>query len=414
MAWRGEEWDWQTKQRRRQPLDMRKQFEDMGLDTSVDDYDHSYRHEVRRPRTRYQSHEEDSDVWGYGQGRTGGRGRWWFSSGEERESTNWRAPRQGSWRTQPSHESSMSIGPFDLVNYLARFQTFSASFVRLYQEEEEEEEFLEPSVVRQVASRYPDVFVLNGQDVELRPKLSLCAAHRSAQGCRNASCREFHICDKYVLSVCLDGFQCGLGHKWRTSHNIPIIKDLFLQHLEVPLLRKLVQLVLRDATRGQLNVCRAYNEGGCSQVTSCDGLHVCLGFVLGLAKCCRQDCELNHKLQSPECSYLLIAHGFSANDAPRDIALALLGANPAIGRQSQGPVAPRADSISNPGRQKPPSRETKKEGARNDKDGGATGERQQEEGGREASATKMVTGRPDQPSIPGSNVVQRKMNSGKN
>lgn len=257
----------------------------------------------------------------------------WVSSRGRRTPPDWRNPQQGGWRSQSQHDPPGGPGthsPLDLVRYLGQYQTFSASFSRLLEDKD-----LQPLQLRQMASTYPHVFHINDEVLKLRPQLDICSAHHGSQGCRNfSSCEELHICREYVLRRCPDDHNCGLGHRWRTGHNMQILKAFFLEGLELPILRKLVQSLLKPDDTGELQVCHAYNKGACN-LTDCHALHVCLSFVVGLTKCSRKDCELNHELLDPQCCRLLRAHDLSTNEAPRDVLLALLVTYPAIAQDKQ-------------------------------------------------------------------------------
>lgn len=237
------------------------------------------------------------------------------------------------WKKQPQYNPHYGgaghVTPHLLVESLANFPTFSASLLQLM-----EDVNLHPLSVREVTSSYPQIFHLNGEIVELKPQISMCIAHSGPQGCvRRSTCNNLHICPDYVLGWCHDK-SCALGHKWHTDHNISVLKPFSLEHLQLPKLRKLVQSLSKMSSPGHLEVCHNYNEGGCSQ-TDCDALHVCRSYVTGLTRCSIGGCQLNHDLFSPDCCHLLRTHGLSTNEAPRDIVLALLAANPTLDQAEQ-------------------------------------------------------------------------------
>lgn len=147
------------------------------------------------------------------------------------------------------------------------------------------------------------------------------------------------MCPKFVLSWCGEQQACVLGHRWHTDHNLAILKRLFMEYVRYPVLRQLLRggqvqgqrqhKGQKQGESGPLGVCKDYNEGNCHQV-HCSSLHVCLSFVVGLTTCSRGNCRLNHDLLSPTCCHLLRLHNLPVNEAPRDVAMALLQANPGL------------------------------------------------------------------------------------
>ncbi|KAK8753053.1 hypothetical protein OTU49_002275 [Cherax quadricarinatus] len=225
---------------------------------------------------------------------------------------------------QPVPRCSTRVTPHLLVTTLAEFPYLSATLQEL-----EEEKLLEPLSVQEIISQHEDIFSFNGNVVQLTPCVSICSAHSGPVGCQVSSCNNVHICPKYVKDWCSDK-SCPLGHNWHTSRNMRVLSRLYLEMLTFVTLKKLFRSTCRKAlngVEGQLDVCRGYNEGGCGQ-SDCGALHVCLSFLKGLKGCSDDVCQLNHNLLSPDCCQLLKAHGFSTNEAPRDIVMALFSTNP--------------------------------------------------------------------------------------
>nr|XP_045581065.1 protein mono-ADP-ribosyltransferase PARP12-like isoform X2 [Procambarus clarkii]XP_045581066.1 protein mono-ADP-ribosyltransferase PARP12-like isoform X2 [Procambarus clarkii]XP_045581067.1 protein mono-ADP-ribosyltransferase PARP12-like isoform X2 [Procambarus clarkii] len=238
---------------------------------------------------------------------------------------------QGRYEDTPQHDAyrgATRVTPEGLVECLAKSPSFSASLLQLM-----EEKSYQPSSVRELVSSWNKIFYLNDEVVELKPQIKFCTAHSGTQGCqRRSSCSDLHLCPNYVLTKCHEQ-NCVLGHKWMTDHNISVLKPLFLDHLIIPTLRRIIQSVSPCDIK-QLEVCRDYNEGDCDQ-SDCEALHVCLSFVLGLTKCSHIDCQLNHNLLSPDCCQLLKTHGLPTNESPRDIVVALLSTNPNLSQDEQ-------------------------------------------------------------------------------
>ena len=194
---------------------------------------------------------------------------------------------------------------------------------------------LPPQQVRSIVTNNSHLFQLEEEVVSLAPDLKLCTAHSSSSGCQSRKvCDNLHICPKYVFGWCSEGESCVLGHRFHTDHNMTILKRLSMEYIKFHVLRNLLR---RDHGQGQqegheaepLDVCKAYNGAGCNKL-DCPNLHVCLSFVVGLTTCTLDKCQLNHDLLSPACCHLLKQHHLSVNETLRDVAMALLQANPSI------------------------------------------------------------------------------------
>ncbi|KAG7166204.1 mono-ADP-ribosyltransferase PARP12-like 2 [Homarus americanus] len=262
-------------------------------------------------------------------------------SGPCRDPGDWNYSQKNTYRGQ-----GKGIRPWVLVEALAECPNFRATLLQLLEWKD-----LQLSAVREVVSSNSQVFAFNGEFVELQPKVNICIPHSGPQGCqKRSSCQDLHICLIYITRYCGDR-PCVFGHKWYTDHNIATLRDFYLDRLPPPSLRNLMKGLTKPAgPTGQLDVCRDYNGKGCNK-TDCGALHVCLSFVSGLTKCSFTRCKLNHDLLTPECSTLLWSHGFSTNEAPRDVAFALLAAYPSLanaghGKQAASPPTTAAPSSS--------------------------------------------------------------------
>lgn len=159
------------------------------------------------------------------------------------------------------------------------------------------------------------------------------------------------MCPKFIYNWCGDNQACVLGHRWHTDHNMAILKRLFMERVSYSVLRQLLRAGQDQGQRqrqrqgqgkkkaGPLDVCKNYNEAGCDQA-HCSSLHVCLSFVVGLTKCSRKNCRLNHDLLDPTCCHLLKLYKLPVNEAPRDVAMALLQANPSLKKMSTSTPSP--------------------------------------------------------------------------
>lgn len=235
-------------------------------------------------------------------------------------------------------DRSEGIRPWLLVEALSECPGFRASLLQLF-----EWKNMHPTAVREVVMSNGQIFSLNGESVELSPKISICSAHSGSQGCQNRLlCKDLHICPIYVKSWCQDR-SCVFGHKWFTEHNTAIFQSFYLERLPYQSIKNLMMgLTKANKPSGQLDVCLHYNGKGCSN-TNCGALHICHNF---LTKCTLPGCRLNHDLLSPECCNLLRAHGFSTNEAPRDVALALHAANPSLASANPARLPSTATSTS--------------------------------------------------------------------
>ncbi|KAG0719274.1 Poly [ADP-ribose] polymerase 12 [Chionoecetes opilio] len=260
---------------------------------------------------------------------------------------------RGNPRQQPPRGPGLPVTAQRLVEVLIQSQGFSVSLLNLM-----EQHYLPPPQVRIIVATHGHMFHIQEEVVSLALRLKLCAAHSGLRGCESREvCDSLHMCPKYVLSWCDEGEACVLGHRWHTDHNLAILKRLSMQFVRYNELRELLRRSHGQGQKGErleagpLEVCKAYNKAGCDHL-DCPNLHVCLSFVVGLTICTRDNCQLKHNLLSPDCCHLLKLHHLPINEAPRDVAMALLLANPGLrDKAGTGPSAkPRPSKAAAQGR----------------------------------------------------------------
>ncbi|KAK7074619.1 hypothetical protein SK128_028415 [Halocaridina rubra] len=238
---------------------------------------------------------------------------------------------QRSWQTSSArnirrtNDSSEVVDPYCLAKLLSKFPKFRATLLQLL-----EERGLKPSHVREIVSSNKDVFRMIDETVELHPKLELCTSHSSEDGCQNIkSCHKLHLCPVYLTGWCYTD-DCTFGHRWFTDHNKRVLTSFFVTDLSVKDLRCLLNFIIKETGPSEsLTICRDYNSNGCQKL-HCASLHVCQSFVAGRTNCSHSSCSLNHNILTQDCSILLRKHGFSTNETPRDVVMALLSAYPSI------------------------------------------------------------------------------------
>lgn len=265
--------------------------------------------------------------WGRGRGQSRGRSRnrgGYQPHQYRRHPSPPHEPEEGSWSQNPT----INLPPKVLVDALIKSQDLTASLLELM-----EHEGLSPSAVRVAVSQYPKVFYRNGEKVELRPEIKVCSFHSGPEGCRDrTACRNIHICQQHVRNSCKNA-HCVFGHKWRTDHNMAALRSYYIDHIPVPLLQKiLVHSLHTGAPVGKITICLGYNTTACSK-DDCTSLHICQSFVVNRTRCQQKGCKLNHDLLTAQCCKVLSAHGFSTNETPRDIVIAILAANSEIPQQ---------------------------------------------------------------------------------
>uniref|UniRef100_A0A0P4W4C9 Poly [ADP-ribose] polymerase n=1 Tax=Scylla olivacea TaxID=85551 RepID=A0A0P4W4C9_SCYOL len=271
-----------------------------------------------------------------------------------------------------------------LVMALSQTQSFSMSLLNLLEYHD-----LQPQEVRLTAANNGHLFRLQNEEVSLAPRLKLCAAHSSDNGCQDReACDSLHMCPNFVLGWCSDREGCVLGHRWHTDHNLAILRRLSMEHVRYRVLHELLRKGHgQKQGRGQhqdgpLDVCKEYNNTGCNQHT-CLSLHVCLSFVVGLTNCTQDNCELNHNLLSPACCHLLKLHQLPVNETPRDVAMALLQANPRLKDQA---------GSARPAKPHPPKAAAQGQEKKGNKDKNAANKLQQSENKNQSPAKKERKG----------------------
>lgn len=275
-------------------------------------------------------------------------GGWWRGRGRGRPGRHPfapgmappREPERGLRGPQQNRGTSRHREPRDLseaglvqqlVMALAQSPGFTMSLLNLLEHHD-----LRPQEVRITAASNGHLFRLQDEEVSLAPRLKLCAAHSGDSGCQDREgCDSLHMCPKFVLGWCKEKDGCVLGHRWHTDHNLAILRRLSMEYVRYPALRELLRKIHGQRQgggqhqAGPLDVCNEYNNTGCNQ-PNCPSLHVCLSFVVGLTNCTEDNCKLNHDLLNPACCHLLRLHQLPLNEAPRDVAMALLQANPRL------------------------------------------------------------------------------------
>lgn len=312
-----------------------------------------------------------------------------------------------SYSPRGSHMAkSERISPWSLVDCLAECPDFRASLLQLL-----EWKNMSPSAVREVVVANGQIFSLNGETVELCPKVSICSAHSGPHGCLNRSlCSDLHMCPTYVTSWCSDK-NCALGHKWFTEHNKAIFRKFYLERLRYQSIGSLMKsLVKPDKPIGQLDICQYYNGNGCNNM-NCNALHVCHSFLSGLTKCTLPGCKLNHDLLNPECSKLLRVYGFSTNEAPRDVAVALLAAYPSLANANP---TKRSSTISTPPKVPPIQANTSAITTKQQQDVRAIGNSKSNDTGIFSLLKQKITGSSSDKQDSAESVTNINMNDSKN
>ncbi|XP_068215057.1 protein mono-ADP-ribosyltransferase PARP12-like [Palaemon carinicauda] len=224
------------------------------------------------------------------------------------------------------HNPINAIRPQFLAETLATYQNFACSILQLL-----EQRNVHPPAVRGIVQKFPYIFVINAEEIALRPNIQLCQGHNNREGCQNPeSCGGLHICERYIFDTCYEK-GCIFGHRWRTGHNDPVLRKFLIERLPFPTLRQLVQFAQGPPPNSlsSLDICNNYNGEGCN-FRNCSSLHICRSFVTELTRCNISNCQLNHNLFSSDCHQLLQKHGIATNEAPRDILVALLNINPSL------------------------------------------------------------------------------------
>lgn len=150
------------------------------------------------------------------------------------------------------------------------------------------------------------------------------------------------MCPKYINNTCSEK-HCYLGHLWHTDHNLLILEYFFVAKLPPLQLSKLFQsLGSTDKSANSLMICSQYNRNSCAKMDCCE-LHVCLDFVIGITKCKKDFCFLNHDILNAQCKNILRSKGISVNQAARDVVIALHKAIPSLTEKIN---CPSSDTLS--------------------------------------------------------------------
>ncbi|KAK7074621.1 hypothetical protein SK128_028417 [Halocaridina rubra] len=230
--------------------------------------------------------------------------------------------------TQPSDSNVKPVDeafgvptPEILVGILTRYPRYEATLLSLLDNHN-----IMPKDIRNLISVNRNTFYLRRDMVKLSPRVMLCSDH-IGKGCfSKSSCDSLHICPNYLNRVCLDK-SCQFGHKWKTNHNISLLKKLYIDNLGENDIHSLIAAVTANKTPNYpLDVCMNYNNQRCSFL-NCKRIHLCFGFVTNGARCQKPKCQLNHNVKAKQCQILLKNHGIALDETPRDIVSAIVAAN---------------------------------------------------------------------------------------
>ncbi|XP_068241364.1 protein mono-ADP-ribosyltransferase PARP12-like isoform X2 [Palaemon carinicauda] len=179
---------------------------------------------------------------------------------------------------------------------------------------------ISPYIVLKAAESRKDIFTINeinnNKILRLDPKVALCLRHYSENGCSSLNCKDLHICRMHIHGECKSKETCLYGHELRTNHNIETLSNLHLDSLTNEHLMKVLKKSCKYVDK--LEICQHYNtDRGCKYDKRCWKLHICRKFVVNTNECLR--CTLNHDINDGQCSMVLMYHGVSTNETPRDI-----------------------------------------------------------------------------------------------
>lgn len=184
----------------------------------------------------------------------------------------------------------------------------------------------EQELMRVVLSR-KDLFAhmkhRNDLTVELVPNLKLCTSHGSEDGCMNRkSCSHLHFCQKFITGYCGSN-PCNYGHKFDTDHNTKILSKLYLDLLDRNVLVDIIKKIVKG--NDPPKICGYYNtnEGCRKKNESCKFFHICKAHIQSGGNCPNNNCPYNHRIDTKQCRSLLLHHGMSVNETPRDIIINL-------------------------------------------------------------------------------------------
>nr|XP_027213060.1 poly [ADP-ribose] polymerase 12-like isoform X1 [Penaeus vannamei] len=157
--------------------------------------------------------------------------------------------------------------------------------------------------------------------IELVPKIGICMAYLSDDGCKSQiACEDIHICKHFIFNRCTSGSGCHFGHKWDTSHNGHVLSKLYLDRIDKSVLHQVMKKICKGILPPQ--ICSYYNsKSSCKYGGKCGQLHICKQFVLSAGKCFCS--SYNHDILTPHCKRILKNHDLSVNESPRDIIMSL-------------------------------------------------------------------------------------------
>nr|XP_027231961.1 uncharacterized protein LOC113823505 [Penaeus vannamei] len=85
--------------------------------------------------------------------------------------------------------------------------------------------------VNRALALLPHIFCLRDEKIALRPKIRVCSAYTSRNGCTDrSSCINIHICPDFIFGGC-ENEDCGMGHNLSTKHNTKAIQAFYLENL---------------------------------------------------------------------------------------------------------------------------------------------------------------------------------------
>ncbi|NWW98954.1 PAR12 polymerase, partial [Caloenas nicobarica] len=142
----------------------------------------------------------------------------------------------------------------------------------------------------------------------------LCQEHGA--GCPG-QCGRLHLCKYHLKGLCRNQQarkECRFVHNFYSDHNLCVLKQYGLEHLNSDELR---QLLLQNDPSLLPEVCLHYNKGdgpygSCTYKKICTKLHVCQYFLQGQ---CRfgSNCKRSHDLLKSECYEKLERQGMSSD-----------------------------------------------------------------------------------------------------
>ena len=217
----------------------------------------------------------------------------------------------------------------NIVNILSKAADFSMSLIKLQKKYD-----FDPESIRSFLHQHPDLFGMKNGFAIFKPQIELCDQYNSQLGCRK-NCKKLHICSSYVLGDCKNSFRnCSAGHRWKTSHNDPILRNFHLHKHPFSLIQTIVSInSITIPALTEIKICELYNNKKCNNLR-CKDLHICIDLLAG--KCLnKSQCNLNHNIFKLGCKEKIGSFGVSTNEAPRDVIKNLIRDSPDIKSQIQ-------------------------------------------------------------------------------